>query len=164
MAYKKFDDNFNSIIKSLKPIKNKFSRQSLSHDKYFKKSSIESIEKNLNGQKISPESNKGVDNKKTEEAKKKEENIIERFDINIEGTKDTDKVDTSKTTEVKKDWNEIIKEDVQQNKFIIKRITRKSLDKEVNIKKDNNKDNIIVKKMTKIFLIHYKVIIILYLH
>ena len=55
MAYKKFDDNFNSIIKSLKPIKNKFSRQSLSHDKYFKKSSIESIEKNLNGQKISPE-------------------------------------------------------------------------------------------------------------
>ena len=49
MSYKKFDDNFNSIIKSLKPIKNKFSRQSLNHDKYFKKSSIESIEKNLNG-------------------------------------------------------------------------------------------------------------------
>ena len=36
MSYKKFDDNFKSIIKSLKPIKDKFSKQSFNHDKYFK--------------------------------------------------------------------------------------------------------------------------------
>ena len=56
MSYKKFDDNFNSIIKSLKPIKIRFSKQSLRHDKLFKKSSFETIEKNLNGPKKSPES------------------------------------------------------------------------------------------------------------
>ena len=53
--FKKFDDNFNSIIKSLKPIKDKFSRQSIKHDNYFKKSSLEVLEKNLYGQKKSPE-------------------------------------------------------------------------------------------------------------
>ena len=45
MSLKKFDDNFNSLIKSLKPIKDKFSKQSFKHDKYFKKSSIEALEK-----------------------------------------------------------------------------------------------------------------------
>ena len=52
---KKFDDNFNSIIKSLRPIKDKFSKQSYKHDKYFKKSSLEILEKNLFGPKKSPE-------------------------------------------------------------------------------------------------------------
>ena len=56
MSYKKFDDNFNSIIKSLKPIKDKFSRQSFNHDKYFQKSSFETLEKNISGPKKSPES------------------------------------------------------------------------------------------------------------
>lgn len=55
MSLKKFDDNFNSLIKSLKPIKDKFSKQSYQHDKYFKKSSIEALEKNLYGPKKSPE-------------------------------------------------------------------------------------------------------------
>ena len=53
--FKKFDDNFNSIIKSLKPIKDKFSKQSIKHDNYFKKSSLEVLEKNLYGPKKSPE-------------------------------------------------------------------------------------------------------------
>ena len=55
MSLKKFDDNFNSIIKSLKPIKDKFSKQSYKHDKYFKKSSLQALEKNLYGPKKSPE-------------------------------------------------------------------------------------------------------------
>ena len=55
MSFKKFDDNFNSIIKSLRPIKDKFSKQSFKHDEYFKKSSFETLEKNLNGPKKSPE-------------------------------------------------------------------------------------------------------------
>ena len=53
--FKKFDDNFNSIIKSLKPIKDKFSKQSIKHDKYFKKSSLEVLEKNIYGPKKTPE-------------------------------------------------------------------------------------------------------------
>lgn len=55
MSYKKFDDNFNSIIKSLKPIKLRFSKQSLYHDKIFKKSSLETLDRKLNGPKKSPE-------------------------------------------------------------------------------------------------------------
>ena len=55
MSFKKFDDNFQSIIKSLKPIKDKFSKQSFKHDEYFKKSSFETLEKNLHGPKKSPE-------------------------------------------------------------------------------------------------------------
>ena len=55
MSYKKFDDNFKSIIKSLKPIKDKFSKQSFNHDKYFKKSSLEILGRNLYGPKKTPE-------------------------------------------------------------------------------------------------------------
>lgn len=53
--FKKFDDNFNSIIKSLRPIKDKFSKQSIKHDNYFKKTSLEVLEKNLHGRKKPPE-------------------------------------------------------------------------------------------------------------
>ena len=55
MSLKKFDDNFNAIVKSLKPIKYKFSKESLKHDEYFKKSSVKMLEKNLNAPKKSPD-------------------------------------------------------------------------------------------------------------
>ena len=55
MSLKKLDDNFNAIVKSLKPIKYKFSKESLKHDEFFKKSSVEMLEKNLNAPKKSPD-------------------------------------------------------------------------------------------------------------
>ena len=47
MSQPKYEDNFDSIINSLKPIKYKFSNQSIQIDKYFKNLNIESIEKKL---------------------------------------------------------------------------------------------------------------------
>jgi hypothetical protein len=55
MSIKKFDDNFNAIVKSLKPIKYKYSKESLKHDEYFKKSGLEILEKNLNAPKKPPD-------------------------------------------------------------------------------------------------------------
>ena len=55
MSLKKFDDNFNSLVKSLKPIKYKYSKESIKHDKTFKKLSIGQLEKNLNIPKKPPE-------------------------------------------------------------------------------------------------------------
>ena len=55
MSLKKIDDNFNAIVKSLKPIKYKYSKESLKHDKYFKNSNVEMLEKNLNAPKKSPD-------------------------------------------------------------------------------------------------------------
>lgn len=55
MSLKKIDDNINAIIKSLKPIKYKFSKESLKHDGFFKSSSVEMLEKNLNAAKKPPD-------------------------------------------------------------------------------------------------------------
>ena len=55
MSLKKIDDNFNAIVKSLKQTKYKFSKESLKHDEYFKKSSLKILEKNLNAPKKSPD-------------------------------------------------------------------------------------------------------------
>ena len=55
MSLKKIDDNINAIIKSLKPIKYKFSKESMKHDGFFKSSSVEMLEKNLNSAKKPPD-------------------------------------------------------------------------------------------------------------
>ena len=47
MSSGKEDDNFDNLVNSLKPIKYKYSNQSLKLDKLFKKLNIESIEKKL---------------------------------------------------------------------------------------------------------------------
>lgn len=55
MSFKESDDNFKTIIKSLRPIKDKFSKESYKHDKYFKNLNFETLEKHLFGPKKSPE-------------------------------------------------------------------------------------------------------------
>ena len=55
MSLKKIDDNFNELVKSLKQTKYIFSKESLKHDKYFKNSNVEMLEKNLNAPKKSPD-------------------------------------------------------------------------------------------------------------
>ena len=55
MSLKKFDENFNSIIKSLKPLKEKFSVQSYMHDKYFRNYSLNSLKSNFVAPKKPPD-------------------------------------------------------------------------------------------------------------
>ena len=89
------------------------------------------------------------DPKKAEEEKLKKlqeiNNAMEeqRFEINIEKEEESGVKSAKEPISSKKDWNDIIKEDIQQNKFIIKKVKKpsdkkdkeKEKEKEENIKK-----------------------------
>ena len=75
---------------------------------------------------------------------------IQNFDLIIEGTNEINSLTMNLNKEEiknKNNWNKLLKEDIQQNKFIIKRVTKHAFRNKIKDSKKEEKEKVIIKNI-----------------